>query len=52
MFSKEAKIARINYRIRVLRERGEVMNQRLIAALIRERRKLENDEVCEETNSD
>lgn len=51
MFSKETKIERINYRIRVLRERGEVMNQRLIAALVRERRKLENDKVCEETNS-
>ena len=51
MFSKETKIARINYRIRVLRERGEVMNQRLIAALVRERRKLENDEVCKEANS-
>ena len=52
MFSKETKIARINYRIRILREHGEIMNQRLIAALVRERRKLENDEVCEETNSD
>ena len=51
MFSKEAKIARINYRIRVLREHGEVMNQRLIAALVRERRNLEDGKVCEETAS-
>ena len=51
MFSKETKIARIDYRIRVLRERGEVMNQRLIAALMRERRNLEYGKVCEETAS-
>lgn len=43
-FSKEVMIARINYRINLMRERGEQMNQNLINALIRQRRHLEEDE--------
>lgn len=41
-FSKEVVIARLNYRINLLRTRGEVMNQKLINALEREKRRLEN----------
>ena len=44
-FSKEVRIARLEYRINLLMSRGEVMNQRLIAALTREKRALENDNV-------
>ena len=44
-FSKEVVIAKLNYRINLLRTRGEVMNQRLIAALTREKRTLENENV-------
>lgn len=41
-FSKETQIARINYRINLLRARGEEKNWNLINALIRERRNLES----------
>ena len=41
-FSKEVVIAKLNYRINLLRTRGEVMNQKLINALEREKRSLEN----------
>ena len=41
-YSKETTIAKINYRINLLRARGETMNLRLIAALEREKRNLEN----------
>lgn len=40
-FSKETQIARIDYRIRLLRAHGEEMNKNLINALIREKRNLE-----------
>lgn len=40
-YSKETRIAQINYRIGLLRARGEQMNQNLINALIREKRNLE-----------
>lgn len=41
VFSKEVTIARLEYRINLLRARGESMNQNLINALIREKRALE-----------
>lgn len=44
-FSKEVRIARLEYRINLLMSRGEVMNQRLIAALMREKRALENGNI-------
>ena len=44
-YNKETMINRINYRINLLRARGEVMNMRLIAALEREKRNLEEEEV-------
>lgn len=44
-FSKEVRIARLEYRINLLMSRGEVMNQRLIATLTREKRALENGNV-------
>lgn len=40
-FSKEVVISKLNYRIKLLRTRGEVMNQKLINALEREKRNLE-----------
>jgi len=40
-YSKEVEIARINYRINLLRQRDEMVNIKLIAALEREKRKLE-----------
>ena len=40
-FSKETTINRIEYRINILRARGEMMNLRLIKALEREKRNLE-----------
>lgn len=43
-FSKETTIARINYRINLMRERGEAMNLKLINALLREKRNLEKEE--------
>ena len=39
-YSKETTIALIDYRINLLRARGEVMNWRLIRALEREKRNL------------
>ena len=44
-FSKEVRIARLEYRINLLMSRSEVMNQRLIAALMREKRALENGNI-------
>lgn len=43
MFDAKVKIGMIEYRIRLLTARGEVMNEKLIKALVREKRKLEND---------
>lgn len=43
-YSIKTTIARINYRINLLRERGEKMNMNLINALIREKRALEAQE--------
>ena len=40
-FTKETEIKRINYRINLLRSRGEEMNWNLINALIRKKRRLE-----------
>lgn len=40
-YSQETALAYINYRISLLRERGEIENLRLINALIREKRSLE-----------
>lgn len=40
-FTNKVAIDRINYRISLLRARGEEMNKRLINALLRERRNLE-----------
>lgn len=39
-FSIDTQIKRIEYRINVLRERGEIMNEKIIKALIREKRNL------------
>ena len=39
-FSKETMIDRINYRIGILKARSEVMNEKLIKALERDKRKL------------
>ena len=41
-YSKETEIKRIEYRINLLRARDEMMNYRLIQALLREKRNLEN----------
>ena len=41
LYNKETTIAMINYRINLLRARGETMNFRLIKALEREKRNLE-----------
>lgn len=41
LYSKETTIALINYRINLLRARGEEKNQGLISALLREKRVLE-----------
>lgn len=41
-YSKEVAIAKIDYRINLLRSRDEMMNLRLIKALERERRNLES----------
>ena len=40
-FSKEVMVNKIEYRINLLRARSEVMNMRLINALMREKRNLE-----------
>lgn len=42
LYNKEAQIAYIDYRINLLRARGEEMNKNLIRALIREKRNLES----------
>ena len=42
-FNKETTIAMINYRINLLRARGEEMNKNLINSLIRQKRILENN---------
>jgi hypothetical protein len=44
LYSKETTLNLINYRINLLRARGEQMNEHLINALIREARNLENKE--------
>ena len=41
-YSKEVQLQKIDYRINLLRARDEVGNLRLINALIREKRKIEN----------
>jgi len=41
-YSKETQIARINYRINLMKARSEMMNENLIKALEREKRNLEN----------
>ena len=41
LFNKETTIAMINYRINLLRARGEEMNKNLINALLRKKRNLE-----------
>ena len=41
-YSKETQIAQIDYRISLLRARDEMANLRLIKALEREKRNLEN----------
>lgn len=41
-YSKEVAIKKIQYRINLLRSRDEMANLRLIAALEREKRKLED----------
>ena len=42
-FSKETRIKYLNWRIKTLRARGEVKNLRVIAALTRELRGLEEE---------
>ena len=44
LYNKETTIAIIDYRINLLRSRGEEMNAHLINALIREARAIENKE--------
>jgi len=44
LYSKETTLKMINYRINLLRARGEQMNEHLINALIREARNIENKE--------
>lgn len=44
LYNKETTIAIIDYRINLLRARGETMNMRLIAALEREKRNIERSE--------
>ncbi len=43
LYSKETTLNLINYRISLLRSRGEQMNMNLINALIREARNIENE---------
>jgi hypothetical protein len=43
LYSKETTLNLINYRINLLRARGETMNEHLINALIREARNIENE---------
>ena len=44
LYSKETTLNIINYRINLLRARGETMNEHLINALIREARNIEREE--------
>jgi hypothetical protein len=44
VYSKETTIALIDYRINLMKARGEAMNMKLIAALEREKRNLEGKE--------
>lgn len=44
LYNKETALALINYRINLLRSRGEEMNAHLINALIREARNIKNKE--------
>lgn len=44
LYSKETTLKMINYRINLLRARGEQMNEHLINALIREARNIEREE--------
>lgn len=44
LYSKETTLKIINYRINLLRARGEQMNEHLINALIREARNIEREE--------
>jgi len=44
LYNKETTLAIINYRINLLRSRGEEMNSHLINALIREARNIKNEE--------
>lgn len=41
-YTTETRIAQLDYRINLMRQRGEQMNEHLINALIREKRNLEN----------
>lgn len=43
LYSKETTLNLINYRINLLRERSEQMNEHLINALIREARNIEDE---------
>lgn len=43
-FNKEVTIAHIDYRINLLRARGEEMNKNLINALLRKKRNLEDQD--------
>lgn len=45
LFSNKVMIDRINYRINLLRARGETMNEHLINALVRQKRNLEENQV-------
>jgi hypothetical protein len=44
VYSKKTTIALIDYRINLMKARGEAMNMKLIAALEREKRNLEGKE--------
>lgn len=44
LYSKETTLNIINYRINLLRARGEQMNEHLINALIREARNIKREE--------
>lgn len=43
LYSKETAIALINYRINLMKARGEAMNMKLIASLERDKRNLEKE---------
>ena len=44
LYSKKITIAIIDYRVNLMRQRGEEMNQGLINALLREKRALERND--------